>query len=455
MERNAQIGAGQEWDSAGSSSEHRPPRPPAEHRAQPTRGLFRSLKSYNYRLWSAGALVSNVGTWMQRIAQDWLVLTELTHHDAAAVGFVTALQFAPQLLLLAWTGSAADRCNRRKLLLTTQAVMGLLAAGLGLLTISGLVRAWHVYVFAFLLGCAAAFDAPARQTFVSEMVGERDLSNAVALNSANFNASRLIGPAVAGLIIAGVGSGWAFLINAASYVAVIASLLAMRTHELHKGDRALGGESRLRDGFRYVRSRPDLATLLIMVGLFGALGLNFPVFISSMAVSVFHLNARGFGLLTSAMAVGSVTGALLAARRERPRLAMIAASAGLFGTAYILAALMPGAILFGLMLTFVGLFSQTVTTSSMSLAQISTDQAMRGRVMALAMTLILGGQPLGAPLVGWIANMFGPRWALVVGAFGGFAAMGVGAAYLRRRNVRASPGVRVPERRESSPRSRP
>ena len=432
MERSATTTDAAEPDATGSSVDHRPPRPPAEHRAQPTRGLFRSLKNYNYRLWSAGALVSNVGTWMQRIAQDWLVLTELTHHDAAAVGLVTALQFAPQLLLLAWTGSAADRCNRRKLLLVTQACMGLLAAGLGLLTIAGVVRAWHVYVFAFLLGCAAAFDAPARQTFVSEMVGERDLSNAVALNSANFNSSRLIGPAVAGLIIAAVGPGWAFLINAASYIAVIASLFAMRTSELHRRDRPIAEESRLRDGLRYVRSRPDLRTLLVMIGLFGALGLNFPVFISSMAVSVFHLDARGFGLLTSAMAVGSVTGALMAARRERPRLTLIVVSAGLFGVAYILAALMPGALLFGLALMLVGVFSQTVTTSSMSLVQVSTDASMRGRMMALAMTLVLGGQPLGAPLVGWVANSLGPRWALVVGACGGFAAMAVGLTYIRR-----------------------
>lgn len=431
MERSIPSEVGDLPDEVQLASEHRPPRPPAEHRAQPTRGLFRSLRNYNFRLWSVGALVSNIGTWMQRIAQDWLVLTSLTHHDAAAVGLVTALQFAPQLLLLAWTGSAADRCNRRKLLLLTQITMGLLAAGLGLLTISGSVRAWHVYVFAFLLGCAAAFDAPARQTFVSEMVGEKDLSNAVALNSANFNASRLIGPAIAGLIIAAVGPGWAFLINAASYIGVIASLLAMRAGELHRRDRAV--HSRLRDGLSYVRSRPDLTTLLMMVAFFGALGLNFPVFISSMAVSVFHLNARGFGLLTSAMALGSVTGALLAARRERPRLSLIVVSAGLFGAAYILAALMPGAVLFGLMLTLVGVFSQTVTTSSMSLAQISTDPVMRGRVMALAMTLVLGGQPLGAPLVGWIANSFGPRWALVAGAVGGFAAMAIGAVHLRGR----------------------
>jgi len=394
-------------------------------------GTFRSLASRNYRLWAAGALVSNIGTWMQRTAQDWIVLAELTPHSASAVGVVMALQFGPSMLLLPFTGYAADRFDRRKLLLATQSAQGLLALALGILTVAGVVQLWHVYAFAFLLGCVTAFDAPARQTFVSEMVGERDLSNAVALNSANFNSSRLIGPAVAGLIIAAVGPGWAFLINGASYIGVIASLVAMRTSELHRHDRAIAEQSRLRDGFSYVRSRPDLRTLLIMVGLFGALGLNFPVFISSMAVSVFHLDARGFGLLTSAMAVGSVTGALLAARRERPRLALIVISAGLFGVAYLLAALMPGALLFGLALTLVGLFSQTVTTSSMSLVQVSTDASMRGRMMALAMTLVLGGQPLGAPLVGWVANSFGPRWALVVGAFGGFAAMAVGLTYIR------------------------
>jgi len=186
-------------------------------RLPPARGTFRSLEGFNYRTWAGGAIVSNVGTWMQRTAQDWVVLTQLTHNNATAVGVVMALQYGPQVLLLPLTGFAADHLDLRKLLFATQAAMGALALGLGLLTVSGLVELWHVYVFAFLLGCVTAFDAPARQTFVSELVAEADLSNAVALNSTSFNAARTIGPAIAGVLIATVGSGWVFLINAACF----------------------------------------------------------------------------------------------------------------------------------------------------------------------------------------------------------------------------------------------
>src|SRR6202046_1002641 len=199
---------------------------------------FRSLSGFNYRLWAAGALVSNVGTWMQRTAQDWLVLTQLPRNNATAVGVVMALQFGPQLLMLPLSGFAADHLDRRKLLLATQGAMGALAFGLGILTLAGLVQLWHVYVFAFLLGCVAAFDSPARQTFVSDLVGEADLSNAVALNSTSFNAARMIGPAIAGALIASVGCGWVFLINAASFVAVLCSLALLRLHELHPRHRA-------------------------------------------------------------------------------------------------------------------------------------------------------------------------------------------------------------------------
>ena len=223
------------------------------------RRVFRSLRNFNYRVWAAGALLSNIGTWMQRAAQDWLVLTQLTQHNASAVGIVMALQFGPQLLMLPWSGYAADHFNQRKLLMATQATMGGLALILGLLTVTGQVALWHVYVFAFLFGCSAAFDAPVRQTFVAELVGDADLSNAVALNSTSFNAARMIGPAVAGLVIASVGTGWAFLFNGASFMAVLASLCLLRTSELRpQCARSPRTKGSVLQGFRYVRARADL-----------------------------------------------------------------------------------------------------------------------------------------------------------------------------------------------------
>ncbi len=396
-------------------------------------GVFRSLRNRNYRIWAGGALVSNVGTWMQRIAQDWLILTQLTHHDARAVGVVIGLQFAPQVLLLPWTGYAADHLDRRKLLAATQAAMGLLAAGLGLLTLSGMARAWHVYVFAFLLGCAAAFDAPVRQSFVSDLVGEDLLPNAVALNSTSFNASRLVGPAIAGVLMAALGTGWVFLINAGSYAAVLMSLTLIRGAELYSAGRAKAPRGKLADGFRYVWARPDLRAVLLMLFVVGTFGLSFPIYISTMAVSVFHVGASGFGLLTSAMAVGSVTGAMLTARRERPTVRHLIVAAAIFCTACTLAALAPSYGLFALVLMLVGVASQTFNTSSIGLVQMSTDAHMRGRVMAILLAIALGGQPIGAPLVGWIANTFGPRWAIGLAALAGLAAMVVGLGYLARR----------------------
>ncbi len=277
---------------------------------------FRSLENYNYRIWAAGALVSNIGTWMQRAAQDWLVLTQLTDRSASTVGIVMALQFGPQLLLMPWSGYAADHFNQRKLLIATQAAMGALSLILGLLTVTGLVQLWHVYVFAFLFGCSAALDAPVRQTFVAELVGERDLSNAIGLNSTSFNGARMVGPAAAGLLIAAVGTGWAFLFNGASYMAVLTSLCLLRTSELRHNARAIRAKGSVLQGFHYVWSRPDLRATLIMLFLIGTFGLNFPIFISTMAVSVFHTDARGYGLLSSIMAIGTVAGALLGARRE-------------------------------------------------------------------------------------------------------------------------------------------
>jgi MFS family permease len=392
-------------------------------------GTFRSLRRYNYRVWAMGALVSNVGTWMQRTAQDWLVLTTLTRNNATAVGVVMALQFGPQLLFLPVSGFAADHWDRRKILLCTQASMGALALGLGALTLSGLVRLWHVYVFAFLLGAVAAFDAPARQTFVSDLVGEEDLPNAVALNSTSFNAARLVGPGVAGALIAGVGTGWVFLLNALSFAAVLTSLGLLRRSELHGAPAARGARGSLLDGFRYVWARPDLRSVLFMLFLIGTFGLNFPIFISAMAVTVFHAGAHQFGLLTSLMAVGSVAGALSSARRERPRLGLLVLAAAVFGVGCGVAGGMPGYWSFAFALVIIGVSAQTFTTSVNATVQLSTDPAMRGRVLAILLAIALGGTPLGAPIVGYVADHFGARWALGVGAAAGLAASLVGVAY--------------------------
>lgn len=378
-------------------------------------GAFRSLANHNFRIWAAGALVSNIGTWMQRTAQDWLVLAELTHKSATALGIVMALQFGPLALMLPLSGFAADYFDRRKLLIATQATMGLLALGLSVLTLSGLVRLWHVYLFAFLLGCVSAFDSTARQTFVSELVGEEDLSNAVGLNSTSFNAARMIGPAIAGFMIAAVGTGWVFLINAASFAGVLSSLFTLRT-----------------DRLRYVWRRPEMMTILVMLFLVGTFGINFPIFISTMSVGVFHAGAGEFGLLSSMLAIGSVAGALLSARREKPGLTVITFAAGIFGLGFCLAAIMPNYLLFGGALVIIGLSAQTFTTTANVTLQLSTDPEMRGRVIALFLAIAVGATPIGAPLVGWVADTLGPRWALVVGAASGFGAVLVAIRYLSK-----------------------
>jgi len=396
------------------------------------RTTFRSLAGFNYRVWAAGALVSNIGTWMQRTAQDWIVLTELTAHDATAVGIVMSLQFGPQFLLLPLTGYAADRLDRRRMLAVTQSVMGLLALGLGVLTLAGTVQLWHVYLFAFLLGCTTAFDSPARQSFVAELVGDAHLSNAVALNSTSFNAGRLIGPAVAGVLIALVGSGWVFVLNALSFAAVLGALAMLRPAQFHARLTRPGHRSGLADGVRHVWSRHELRAVLVMFFLIGTFGMNFPIYISTMAVSVFQVGAGEFGLLTSSMATGSVTGALLSAGRDKPRMSMLMGAALAFGVTLTLAALMPGYLLFAVALFCVGLATQTFTTTAHSAAQLWSDPFLRGRVIALVMAVSAGGTPIGAPLIGMVANNFGPRWAMAVGAMSGFAAAAVGMLALAR-----------------------
>jgi len=328
--------------------------------------------------------------------------------------------------------------------MATQATMGVLALILGVLTVAGLVQLWHVYVFAFLSGTAAAFDAPVRQTFVAELVGDEDLHNAVALNSTSFNAARMVGPAVAGVTIAAIGTGWAFVINGASFGAVLISLCFLRAADLRPNARATRASGSFLGGIRYAWSRPDLRAVLLMLFLIGTFGLNFPIFISTMAVRVFHADARGFGLLSSIMAIGTLAGALVAAGRRRVGFGSLLLGAGVFGLGCTLAAFAPGYWLFAGALVVIGVAALTVMNATNSLMQLSTEPSMRGRVMALRLAVFLGGTPIGAPILGWVADHFGPRWALGVGAASGFAAAAVAAAYIAVARKDPHPGSSSP-----------
>ena len=407
------------------------------------RSAFRSFAFVNYRLWFAGSTVSNVGTWMQRTAQDWIVLTMLTNDDATALGVTMALQFAPQLLLAPLTGYVVDLVDRRTLLMITQIGQGVLALALGILTVTGLVQLWIVFAFALLLGIVTSFDAPARQTFVSELVTPPYLSNAVGLNATSFNTARLIGPAVAGLLTAAIGAGWVFMLNAATFAATLVALALLRRSELTVRVRPPTGTGGIRDGFRYVARRPDLRLVLLTAFLMGTLGLNFPLFTSTMAKIAFGEGAGEFGLLTSVLAIGSVVGALMAARRERPRLRNIALAGAGFGVALLVASVMPTYWAFAVVLPFVGMCSITALNNSNAYTQMSTPPHLRGRVMSLYMAVLMGGTPLGAPIMGWIVDAFGPRWALVLGAAGGLAPAAVAVVWwlaLRRAARGEHPG---------------
>jgi MFS family permease len=392
---------------------------------------FRSLRNRNYRIYYAGGVVSNIGTWMQRIAQDWLVL-RLSDNDGVALGITTGLQFLPMLLVGPWGGMLADRYSKRKLLVVTQAFMGAVALVLAGLDLTDLVQVWHVYVLALMLGLGTAVDNPARQSFVIEMVGRDDLPNAVGLNSASFNLGRVIGPALAGLLIEVFGTGPVFVINGLSFTAVIYALTRLRTAELSPAPRAGRGPGQVLEGIRYVRSRPDLLTVMVLVFFVGTFGLNFQLTMALMATEEFGKGAGEFGLLGSIMAVGSLTGALLAARRGRPRLRLLLLAALAFGLVEVASGLMPTYVLFAAILVPVGVAALTFITAANSTMQLGVDPIMRGRVMALYMAVFFGGTPLGAPLVGAVAEAFGARWSLILGGAVSALAAVVAALVLAR-----------------------
>jgi len=402
---------------------------------------FRSLRVRNYRLFATGQAVSLSGTWGQRVAQDWLVL-EITDNDPVALGVVTALQFLPVLLLGLYGGVLADRHDKRRLLVLAQGAMGVLALALAALDLSGAVQLWHVYALALGLGVATAVDTPTRQAFVSEMVGPEDLPNAVSLNSATFNASRIVGPALAGVAIAVWGTGWVFLANGVSYGAVLVGLLMMRPAELVHPNRQPAQKGQVREGLRYVLDRRELAVPIALVFMVGTFGLNFQITLALVAKQVFETGASSFGLLTSAFAFGSLLGALASARRSGPPTPdRMLAAALVFGLLEVVVGLAPTFPTMMLLLVPTGMAVLTFTTTTNALVQLGSDAAVRGRVMALYVLVFLGGTPVGAPLVGVVADAWGPRTPLLVG--GAVCALSalVAGAVLGRQPIRRYRGA--------------
>ena len=395
---------------------------------------FASLRVPNYRRYFTGMAVSNTGSWMQRVAQDWLVL-QLSGGSAVTLGITTALQFGPIVLLTSLGGVLADRYDKRKLLFITNTAMGVLALVLGTLVLTDVAAVWHVYVLAAGLGVIAALDTPTRQAFVVEMVGRDDLPNAVGLNSASFNGGRILGPAAAGLLIEAFGgdTGWVFLINALTYLAPVIALHRMRVEELQQSELAPRGKGQLREGIRYVRGRPDLLAVLWVIFTLGTFGLNFQITNALMATQEFGKGAGEFGLLGSAIAVGSLTGALLGARRTQVRVRLVIAGGFAFGVLEVVVGLMPSYGWYAVSLPAVGVAALLTTTAANSVMQLSVPPSMRGRVMALYITVLFGGTPIGAPVVGWLAEEYGPRWSLVLGGIITAASALLAAVLLARR----------------------
>jgi MFS family permease len=388
-----------------------------------TQRTFRSLRIRNYRLFFFGQLVSVSGTWMQQLAQDWLVL-RLTNRSLP-VGITTALQFAPVLVFGIWGGLIADRLDKRRLLLATQGTMGALALALGVLTATGAVRLWMIYLLALLLGCATSFDMPARQSFVTEMVGPKDLPNAVGLNSAVFNAGRIIGPAVAGVLIGIVGIAPAFIVNAISYLAVMAGLWLMDPKQLFRNPPVERSRGQVRDGVRYVLATPTLRWTILLMGIVATLGLNFRVVLPLLARFTYDGGPSLYGVLASMMAAGSVVGALTAASRARPSQRLLLWSIVGFGVSSLVMAFLLNPVLAAIVLVPVGFFSIAWISTANTTVQLGSAPEMRGRVMSIYGLLLLGSTPIGAMIIGWLSEHYGPRSSVLLAGLSSLAAAGV------------------------------
>lgn len=379
--------------------------------------MFASLRVRNYRLFFSGQVISNIGTWMQRIAQDWLVF-ELSGYNSVALGIAVALQFLPTLLLSLWAGVLADRVDKRKLLIAIQSGVAIQALVLGVLVLGGAAQLWQVYLLCLVLGVLSALEVPTRQSFVAEMVGRDQTANAVALNSSIFNLARIVGPAIAGFTIVLVGMGWLFIANALSTVAVIAGLALMNPSELFRAPAVDRAKGQLREGLRYVRNRPDLVTVMVLVFFVSTFGITFFTSLAIVAANVFGTEADGYGMLSTLLAVGTFTGALLSARRGSrggPSLRLLLISAFALGLIEFVGAFMPTYALFGLALVPLGFATITFLNTANALVQTTVSPQMRGRVMGLYVLVVMGGNPIGGPMTGWMADTFGGRSPFYIG----------------------------------------
>jgi MFS family permease len=384
------------------------------------RNTFRSLEQKNFRLYCFGQVVSASGTWMQTIAQAWLIL-RITH-SGLMLGITAALQFLPMLLVGSWGGVVADRFDKRRLIIATQVSAGLLALALGFITLAHAEAVWNVWLLALLLGCVSVVDNPARQTFVLEMVGRDDLPNAVALNSVIINTSRVVGPAIGGIVIATAGLTACFFLNAISYAAVVAALLAMNVRHLDRQPTVAREKGQVRAGYRYVWSQPALRVQLLMMAVIGTLAFNFSVLLPLFATRTFHLGAGGFGALTSALGVGAVLGGLGAASRRGASNGRLVGLSVAFGVALVATAIAPSLAVALVALVVMGGFAFAYVATTNSSLQLTAAPEMRGRVMALYSVAFLGSTPIGAPTIGWVAQRFGVRAAFLVSGIATVAA---------------------------------
>ncbi|HET8741945.1 MAG TPA: MFS transporter [Gaiella sp.] len=394
------------------------------------RETFSSLANPNYRRYFAGQAISRIGTWMQMIAQSWLVLT-LTG-SSVLLGLVVALQALPVLLLGPYGGLVADRVDKRRLMVVLQTVMAVQALALGVLTVSGTIRVWEIALLAALLGLNNAFETPARQAFMLEMVGPAELRNAVSLNSVMVNVARAVGPAAAGIVIAVAGEGICFLVNAASFVAVVASLLTLDTSQLSPSPPAGRSAGQLREGLRYVRRTPELAVPLVLMAIVGMLTYEFSVSLPVLARSSLEAGAQGYGYMTAAMGAGAVAGGLVVAARGRTGLRPLVLAAAGFGVLVVCAALAPNLTLELAALVLVGAASVSFIAIANSTLQLRSAPDMRGRVMGLWIVAFQGSTPIGGPLIGWIISRSDARVGLAVGAAAALVAAALGAVVLHR-----------------------